>query len=349
MILIIGAGLSGLLTGYRLKKEGIPFKILEARNRVGGRINTVLGTYNAPVEMGATWFTPQHKNVIALLEELKIGYFEQHMDNPVLFQASPTSPIQSIQIPNQAPSYRISGGTSNIINTLLQKLDKEDVLLNQSVQSLKFLSNSVQVIAKATFVAESVVLALPPKLWSKKITFEPLLPDNLISVANHTHTWMEDSIKISLTYDQPFWQHENRTSTFFSNSGPITELYDHCNHEKTKYALCGFINSSFKNLSDVERRARVINQIKQVFGEHGENFMDYEECVWSKEKNTFVASDGFLSPHQNNGNPIFSSSFFKGKLFISSSESALEFPGYMDGAIYSGNTTAKKIMKRQNH
>ena len=349
MILIIGAGLSGLLTGYRLKKEGIPFKILEARNRVGGRINTVLGTYNTPVEMGATWFTPQHKNVIALLEELEIGYFEQHMDNPVLFQASLTSPIQSIQIPNQAPSYRISGGTSNIINTLRQKLDKEEVLLNQSVQSLKFLSNSVQVIAKETFEAKSVVLAIPPKLWSKRITFHPSLPDNLMAVANQTHTWMEDSIKIALTYEQPFWQQEKRSSTFFSNTGPITEFYDHCNHENSKYALCGFMNSSFKNLTDVERRASVLKQVKQVFGEQGEEYMDYEECVWSEETNTFVTSDSFLSTHQNNGNPIFSNTIFQDRLFISGSESAIEFPGYMDGAIYSGNTTAKKIMKRQDH
>lgn len=79
MVLIIGAGLSGLLTGYLLKKEGIPFKIIEARNGIGGRINTVYGTNNSPIEMGATWFTNQHKHLMALLEELEIDYFEQHM------------------------------------------------------------------------------------------------------------------------------------------------------------------------------------------------------------------------------------------------------------------------------
>lgn len=35
------------------------------------------------------------------------------------------------------------------------------------------------------------------------------------------------------------------------------------------------------------------------------------------------------------------------KLLISSSESALEFPGYMDGAVYSANETAKKIVATQ--
>jgi len=347
MILIIGAGLSGLLTGYRLKKEGIPFKILEARNRVGGRIHTVYGTNNTPIEMGATWFNNQHKHLIALLEELGVDYFEQYMDSTVFFQTSSTSPIQSIQIPKQAPSYRISGGTSSIINTLFQKLDKNDVLLNHSVTDIKFHNNSVQVIAKETFEGNRVILAIPPKLWAKNILFAPHLPNNLINVANQTHTWMEDSIKIALTYNQPFWEQENISRTLFSNAGPITELYDHCNHERSKYALCGFINSSFKDLTYSERRAIVINQIINVFGAKAKEFINYEECIWSKEENTFESSDTFLYPHQNNGNPVFSKSFFDDKLFISSSESASEYPGYMDGAVNSANVIVKKITKAQ--
>ena len=242
MIIIIGAGLSGLLTGYRLKKKGIPFKILEARNRIGGRIDTVYGINNTPIEMGATWFTNQHKQLIALLEELEIDYFEQHMDSTVFYQPSSISPVQSIQIPSQPSSYRISGGTSNLTNTLFQKLDKNDILLNQPVKDIKFHENSVQVNAKEAFEGNTVVLAIPPKLWAKKILFEPLLPNKLVNVAKQTHTWMEDSIKIALTYNHPFWQQENLPGTLYSNTGPITELYDHCNHKRSKYALCGFIN-----------------------------------------------------------------------------------------------------------
>jgi len=343
MIIIIGAGLSGLLTAYRLKQKGIPFKILEARTRVGGRINTVYGTDNTPVEMGATWFGNQHKYLIALLKELGINYFEQYMEGTVFFQPFSTSPAESIQIPIQPPSYRISGGTSNLINTLYQKLDKDDVLLDQPVKEIKFHKNSVQVIAKDVFEGNRVILCIPPKLWAKKILFEPHLPIDLMNIATQTHTWMEDSIKIALTYNQPFWEQENLSGTLFSNTGPITELYDHSNQERSKYALCGFVNSSFQSLTYAERRDRVINQIKNVFGVKAEKFMDYEECIWSKEEDTFVESDSSLFPHQNNGNPIFSKSFFDDKLLISSSESASEFPGYMDGAVYSANVTAKKI------
>jgi len=122
-----------------------------------------------------------------------------------------------------------------------------------------------------------------------------------------------------------------------------TELYDHCNHKRSKYALCGFINSSYKQLPYAERRAKVIAQLKNVFGEKAAAFMDYEECVWSKEENTFEASEIALYPHQNNGNPIFSKSFMDDTLLISSSESASGFSGYMDGAVYAANVTAKKI------
>lgn len=40
-VAIIGAGLSGLTAGYYLKKNGVPVQIYEARNRIGGRVQTI--------------------------------------------------------------------------------------------------------------------------------------------------------------------------------------------------------------------------------------------------------------------------------------------------------------------
>ncbi len=344
MIVIIGAGLSGLLTAFRLKKEGIPFKIVEARNRIGGRINTVLGTDEAPVEMGATWLQNHHQNLIALLHELGLHAFEQFMDETVLFQQQANSPVQLMTIGKQSPSYRIAGGTSNLINTLYNTLDSEDIVLNQRVTKIIFHENSVQVIADETFEASHVVLAIPPKLWVKRILFEPNLPDDLITIAEQTQTWMEDSIKVALTFNQPFWQEGNVPATFFSNAGPITEFYDHSNVERTKFALCGFMNSSFKNLSCDERRSLALSQLKSAFGEKVESFLDYQECVWSQEQYTFEADQHSLIPHQNNGNPVFRKTYFNNRLLISSSESAEESPGYMEGAVDAGNRTAERLI-----
>lgn len=348
MIIIIGAGLSGLLTAYRLKKEGIPFKILEARSRIGGRIDTVYGSTNTPVEMGATWFGDYHKNLVKLLDELEITYFEQYMKGTVFFQPLPTSPAQSIQIPTQPSSYRISGGTAHLIDTLYQSLDASDVSINQTVTAIKFGDNSVQVTADAIFEGTAVILAIPPKLWAQKIIFQPDLPLHLTTLAKETHTWMEDSIKVALSYAEPFWEQQNLSGTLFSNTGPITEFYDHCNQERSTYALCGFINSSFKSLSAEDRYARVMNQLKSVFGTDAEAFIDYTECIWSHEEYTYATSVMQLFPHQNNGNPIYSESYFDNRLFISSAEASPEFSGYMDGAVYIGNVVAERIINNYN-
>lgn len=344
MVIIIGAGLSGLLTGYLLKKEGIPFKVLEARQRIGGRINTLYGENNAPIEMGATWFTPQHRHLIKLLDTLDIPYFKQSMDDTVFYQAS-AAPAQRVQIPKQAPSYRISGGTFALAQALLIELDETDVLTNQSVKHIKINKNGVQVNTEQNFEGNTVVLALPPKLWATNIVFDPPLPNDLMGVAAQTQTWMEDAIKVGFRYDKPFWGAQNLPGTLFSNSGPITEFYDHSNHENSKYALCGFIDSSLKHLTYENRREKVIKHLIHVFGVKAEAFTSYEECVWGQEVNTFKPSDTFLFPHQNNGNPIFRHSYFDDRLFISSSESASEFPGYMDGAVLSAYATVEKIMK----
>ncbi len=346
MIIIIGAGLSGLVTAYQLKKQRIQFKILEARNRIGGRINTVSASDETPVEMGATWFNEQHKNLISLLQELNLGYFEQYMNDAVFYQRSQNSPLETIQIPNQSYSFRISGGTSHLIKTLFEKLDSDDIVFNQNVKAIAFENNTFTIIANQTFKADQVVLSLSPKLWSKNIKFKPKLPDNLTKFATETQTWMEDSIKIALTYQTPFWEQDNIPSSLYSNVGLITEFYDHCDHKRDKFALCGFVNSDLKNLSEIERRKLIINQITSVFGPKAAQYNDYFECIWSNEEHTFKSSDSLLFPHQNNGNPIFRTSYFDNKLHISSSEASAEFAGYMDGAVCSGNHVANKITKK---
>jgi monoamine oxidase len=105
----------------------------------------------------------------------------------------------------------------------------------------------------------------------------------------------------------------------------------------------------FKTFSLAERKAAVRSQLEIVFGASALNFLSYEECIWSAEEHTFQPSNQLLLPHLNNGYPIFSSSYFENTLFISSSESSLKSSGYMDGAVYAANETAKKIIALQEN
>lgn len=71
--IIIGAGISGLYLGYRLKQHNIKFVILEKNNRIGGRIK-VEKFHDVNINLGAGIFLETHDNLINLLKELKIEY-----------------------------------------------------------------------------------------------------------------------------------------------------------------------------------------------------------------------------------------------------------------------------------
>lgn len=345
---IIGAGLSGLLTAYRLKKAGIKIQLLEARNLPGGRISTKKGANDTPLEMGATWFGPQHTFTRELLEELKIPFFEQHMKGRVYFDNPSSAPAQLIDIPEQPPSYRIAGGTACLTDILAAKLEDE-LILNESVKELNFEDSEVAIITSRgkSFKSDKVICCLPPALLMDAVTFKPELPEHFRSVAENTHTWMQEAIKVGLVYSSNFWR-DQHISGIFSNEGPVTEFYDHTDRYDSKYALCGFLHPAYRELEPEDRKQRVLAQLKRLLGNEIENYLSYEERIWSCEEFTAGNFRSDLQPHQNNGHPIFVNPLYDGKLIVSNSETSPHFGGYMEGAIFSANKTAASLIAQHS-
>ena len=97
-VIILGAGLTGLglarLLAQHPKKPS--FLVLEARDRVGGRIHSVETTDGATVEMGATWFFPPFRNMFKMLKELKVELGEQYLKGYVMYESDPNSPPNKV-------------------------------------------------------------------------------------------------------------------------------------------------------------------------------------------------------------------------------------------------------------
>lgn len=70
--------------------------ILEARDRIGGRIHTVKTSDGASVEMGATWFFPPFRNMFKLLKELKVELGEQFMKGYIMYDQGRGSPPSKV-------------------------------------------------------------------------------------------------------------------------------------------------------------------------------------------------------------------------------------------------------------
>lgn len=347
-IIIIGGGLCGLTSAYLLAKEGIKTTILEARDRLGGRIHTLRNHGEAPIEMGATWLGNKHHHLLKLLDELNIDIYEQFMGNKGYYEPMSVSPPQLVNLPpNEEPSYRIEGGSDNLIYSLANYLDDNRILLDQPVRSLRKQNNKLEVETdNHLFKADAIISTLPPKLFVDSVAFTPTLPNELHETAHQTHTWMAESIKIALTFQEPFWRKTNSSGTIFSNVGPVNEMYDHSNEHQSQYALKGFMNEAYHSVSHNDRKKLVIKQLRRFYGDKADSYHSYHERLWKDESYSFVKYDNDIIPHQNNGNRIFQKPYWDDQLFISGSETASSFPGYMDGAVESAQRTVDQIMEK---
>lgn len=346
-IAIIGAGLSGLTLAYRLRESGLKLSIVEARNRPGGRLFTSGANDEVPIDMGATWLGKKHRNLNMLLQELGLDIEEQYMGERAFYEPISTTPPQLVTLPpNDESSYRIAGGSSRLIDALVDSIEPSKLNTGEPVLSIKKSGNGCLVkTTERVLNTDYVISTIPPKLLVESVTFDPALPELLTETAEKTHTWMAESIKFGLSYSVPFWKEKHISGTLFSNTGPIPEMYDHSATDGSGYALKGFLKEAYHTVSAEERKRLVLDKLESLYGEQAGNYLSYRETVWRHEPFTFAEYSEPVIPHQNNGNDIYRQSFWKGKLVLSGSETAREFPGYMEGAVASANRTADQIYK----
>src|SRR5918996_1831771 len=69
-ILIVGAGAAGLVAARELSVEGLQVIVLEARDRIGGRINTHLEQF--AIELGAEFVHGKPRETLSIVERAKL-------------------------------------------------------------------------------------------------------------------------------------------------------------------------------------------------------------------------------------------------------------------------------------
>jgi monoamine oxidase len=70
-VIVVGAGLAGLNAALELTDAGVDVLVLEASDRVGGRVHTV-DFGDGPIEAGATTYGPTHRRGLALLKRFAV-------------------------------------------------------------------------------------------------------------------------------------------------------------------------------------------------------------------------------------------------------------------------------------
>ena len=77
-VVVVGAGLSGLVAARNLRRRGASVLVVEARNRVGGRLlNEEVGE-GSVIEAGGAFVGPTQDHVLALAEDLRVPTFKSY-------------------------------------------------------------------------------------------------------------------------------------------------------------------------------------------------------------------------------------------------------------------------------
>lgn len=77
-VAVIGAGFAGLCAARRLTQAGLDVVVLEASQRVGGRVDRLDLGDGSWLDLGGTWCGPGQDRVVALADEVGVPRFSQH-------------------------------------------------------------------------------------------------------------------------------------------------------------------------------------------------------------------------------------------------------------------------------
>lgn len=344
-VIIIGGGLSGLTLAYLVSKKNIQAQILEASPRLGGRIQTIKGKNETPLELGATWFSDIHPNLLALIDELGLVKYPQYSKGISFFKTKSFEPAQQFIVPEaESPSYRIAGGTEAIIDSLSKQISSENILLNTKVKLIKELNDELLIETECgqEFHADKVIVCIPPQLASSNIQYFPELGQEIHAFFSNVQTWMSGSIKFVLEYEENFWRKKGMSGMLYSHTGIVSEMYDHSNFEENKFGFTGFLSGAAANYSQELRKELLLQQLHELFGDKIMKPLSYFDKIWTDE---YIAGGNQIiqRPHQNNGHKLLQDSYLGEKLYFSATETSSIYPGYMEGAVCAAKRVVREI------
>lgn len=358
-IIIIGAGLSGLRTASLLVSQGVPCRVLEARERIGGRVltkeagdNLEIGTF----DLGPTWFWPQHEPAIStLVNDLGLTSFIQHTEGAILLEQSQNSPVQRHFLPEGAnpQSARLVGGIKSLIDAIHATLPTDIVELDTRVKAIQMDEKGKMTInafanGKETNInASSIILALPPRIAAHNIAFSPELPDKLMTSLMDKPTWMAGQAKAVAIYESPFWREDGLSGQAMSWAGPLQEIHD-ASPETGYGALFGFFGIPAKlrrQLEEENVRNHVISQLTHLFGSSAEKPISLLHKDWAIDSDTAVRADTEPLGEFPNYSYPYGLDMWEGHIIFAGTETSSRHGGHLEGALRSAENAVEQVLR----
>ncbi|PWN04215.1 oxidoreductase [Nocardioides silvaticus] len=261
-----------------------------------------------------------------------------------LFYTASNGDLETLSATDRgAQKDRVVGGSVLVSQRLAEGLD---IRLDSPVTSIVSDDEGVAVRTRAgaTVTGRRVVVAVPPTL-AGRIHYDPLLPpwrDQLLQKVPAGTV-----AKCFASYPTPFWRDAGLNGQAISDRGPVKVTFDVSPPGGEIGILMGFVEGGearrWQRLPEDVRRRQVLECLARYFGPAAAAPISYVEKDWSAEEFSRGCYGAHFAPgvwtaHGDALRPPV------GRVHWAGAEHAVEWSGYMEGAVRSGRVTAAEVL-----
>ncbi len=353
-LLVVGAGLAGLVAAAELHTAGVSVRVWEARDRIGGRCWSMpVGPDAVRLDLGAAWHWGEHQRVRELAERLGVKRVRQHEPGIAVRETTADAPVERFEWPETPPpSWRLAGGAQTLHERLAARLPEDAIRFEHRLTALRRTDRGVRAAATTpdggrTKKVEAVVLAVPPRLAVHTVHFDPPPGSDVMEAMRAMPTWMSHTGKAAVTYDHPFWRGAGLAGRVKSEVGPVHDWHDAVTPDG-RAAVVGFMHppgpDSLTPADPDEREEALVRQLVHCFGEDAAEPTGIATCDWTQAPATTPPAGSISDPDAPpDPAPPLQEPLWDGRLHLAAAETAADHPGYLDGAIEAGRHTAAAL------
>ena len=354
-IVIIGAGLSGLVAGFELKRAGHDVIILEARDRVGGRVHTLREPFSDGLiaEAGAARIPYNHDLTLGYADYfgLKIDSFYPDEGLYADYSGGVRTLIPPEEFLEDQPwsgsvlhsEYsKIIGGSDQLPKAFTESL-MEEIYLKKPVKSIEQSQHKVivKVMDNTEFPAKKVLCTVPIPVL-KNITFNPPLSPEKIAAISGGYDYTPAS-RVFIQLNDRFWENEGLNG-FANTDWPEEIWHPSWNRGKQKGVLLSYLrsNRALENdqLSEINRIGQVINRWENIFPGATNNLESGTSQSWALEE---WSKGAWASPTSSQDAALAAHVGAAEERIHFAGEHASDYHGWMQGALFSGLRAAVEI------
>jgi len=266
----------------------------------------------------------------------------------VLYQmASGGGPDFVVSSKDGAQDSRPVGGMGAIYRPMAAELG-EALQLSQPVRNIAQDIDGVTVRSDDLSVrARRVIVAIPLAIASQ-IGYEPTLPIDRFLL--HQRMPSGAIVKTSVIYDEPFWRADGLSGQTASPGSVATLTIDACTETGTPGVMCviteGPAARRLGQLAEADRKAAIVHELVDRFGDKAGSPIGYREQDWSVER---YSGGGMISHAPTGVLTEFGRTLREpcGRIHWAGTESSAVMCGWVDGAIRSGERAAEEVLARE--